>query len=76
MLVAGTAPIEAIVGVTDGWQALLDQMPQLPQIVAAMNGEETFMEGGEGFNGHRVLAYTPTVRWKNRCVPHEVNRHY
>lgn len=42
----------------EGGHALLDQMPQLPQIVAAMNGEDTFMEGVEGLNGHRVLVYT------------------
>lgn len=41
-----------------GGHALLDRMPELPQIIAARNGEETSFSDVEGLSGNPVIAYT------------------
>lgn len=45
----------------EGGHALLDQMPELPQVLAAQQGQETSFEGVEGLSGNPVVAITKKV---------------
>ncbi len=44
-----------------GGHTLLDPMPDLPQIIAARNGEERQFIGVTGLSGNPVLAYTAAI---------------
>ncbi len=45
----------------DGGHALLDRMPDLPQIIAARNGEAQRFNGVTGLSGNPVLARTAAI---------------
>ena len=47
--------------VREGGFGLLDQLPELPQVVAAQQGQETSFDGVQGMSGNPVVAMTKKV---------------
>ncbi|MAW08128.1 MAG: methyl-accepting chemotaxis protein [Halobacteriovoraceae bacterium] len=49
----------------DGGFALLDRMPELPQIQTALSGESVYLQDETGTNGNPVVAMTDTITIPN-----------